>query len=68
MPKPKKIMRPVRKNLSFPEDLAARVDLMLYSELEQKIPHGAWQGFLMGLMREYFAKVDAAKGDKPCSS
>ena len=42
---------PVEKNISLPEDLVARVDLELFSELEGKVPFGAWQRYVEGLIR-----------------
>ena len=51
MARPKKAIRPVEKNVSLPEDLVARVELELYSELEGKVPFGAWQRYLEGLIR-----------------
>jgi hypothetical protein len=40
---------------SLPADLATRVELLLWSDVEGKIPYGAWQEFLVKLIREYFA-------------
>lgn len=51
MAKPKKIIRPVMKNVSLPEDLVAEVDLLLYSELEGRVPFGAWSRLVEGLLR-----------------
>lgn len=59
MPRPPRLMRPVRKNLAVPEDIAARVDLELFSELEGRVPHGAWSKFVTELIREYYRKKDA---------
>ena len=51
MPRPRKAIRPVEKNISLPEDLVARVNLELYSDLEGKVPFGAWQRYVEGLIR-----------------
>lgn len=51
MGRPRKAIRPVEKNISLPEDLVARVELELFSELEGKVPFGAWQRYLEGLIR-----------------
>ena len=59
MPRPLKADRPVEKTISLPTSIAARIDLELYSELEGKVPHGAWQRFLVALISEHFARVDA---------
>jgi hypothetical protein len=52
MPRPKKIVRPVEKRISLPEDLVAQVELKLWSELEGKVPFGAWQEYLVRLIRK----------------
>ena len=51
--KPPKILRPVSKHLSLPEDIVAKVELELYSELEQRVPHGAWAALIEQLLREW---------------
>lgn len=51
MPKAKKAIQPVEKSISIPEDIAARVDLMLFSEVEGRVPHGAWARYITGLIR-----------------
>ena len=54
MARPSKTIRTVYFNIGLPEDLAAKVKLRLYSELEGKIPHGAQQDFFTQLVREHF--------------
>lgn len=61
MPRPKKAVPSVTKELSLPRDIVARVDLELYSELEDRVPHGAWQRLLTQLLTEWLGKVAAAK-------
>lgn len=51
MPRPAKAIRPVEKNINIPEDLVAQVDIILWSELEQKVPHGAWARYIEKLIR-----------------
>lgn len=51
MPRPRRAIRPVEKSISLPEDLCAQVDLLLYSELEEKVPKGAWAGYVEALVR-----------------
>lgn len=53
MPRPKKTLRPVYKNISLPEDLVAQVELSLWSELEQRVPFGAWSELVQRLLREH---------------
>lgn len=62
MPRPRKAVRPVEKNISLPEDLVARVDLELYSDLEGKVPFGAWKKYVEGLIREDLRKREGGKG------
>ena len=64
MPRPRKAVRSIEKNISIPEDVVARIDLELWSELEEKVPFGAWQRLVTGLLREHIAKLDALKGGK----
>lgn len=54
MARPKKTVRTVFKNIALPEDLANKVDLYLWSELEGKIPFGAQQEFFTRLVTEFF--------------
>ena len=63
MPRPRKAIRPVEKNISLPEDLVARVDLELYSDLEGKVPFGAWQRYVERLIREDLAKREGGEGN-----
>lgn len=60
MPRPRKTDRPVEKNISLPTSTVARVELELFSELEGKVPFGAWQKFLVGLIDQHFARRDGA--------
>ncbi len=52
MGRPKKAIRPVEKNISIPEDLCLKIDLQLFSELEQRVPHGAWSRYITDLIRK----------------
>jgi gamma-glutamylcysteine synthetase len=58
MPRPKKTIRSVHKNISLPEDLVARLELELYSEAEERIPQGAQQEFFTMLLRNYFSNKE----------
>lgn len=62
MPRPRKAIRPVEKNISLPEDIVARVDLELFSEVEGKVPFGAWQRYVEALIRADLARRDEGKG------
>ena len=50
MARPRKTDRPVEKNISLPGSLVTRVELELWSDLEGKIPFGAWQRYISGLI------------------
>jgi hypothetical protein len=58
MPRPKRSVRPVEKSISLPEDLTTRIDLILFSELEGKVPHGAWARFVEGLIRKHLSEQE----------
>lgn len=64
MPKPKRTLRPVEKSISLPEDLVAKVDLLLYSEFEQRVPHGAWARLVNGLLTDWLAMNAKEVGDE----
>jgi hypothetical protein len=65
VPRPKKAIPSVTKEISLPPDLVARVDLALYSELEDRVPHGAWQRLLTELLANWLARVEAARNQEP---
>lgn len=50
MPKRQKVDRPVEKTISLPESLTVKVDLLLWSEVEERVPHGAWARYVTGLI------------------
>lgn len=51
MGKPPNVIPSVEKNISIPSDLCARIDLILYSDLQGRVPHGAWSRYITGLIR-----------------
>lgn len=59
MARPKKTIRSVPMNICLPEDLAAKVELSLFSEVEGKVPFGAKQEFFSKLVRDHFDKLTA---------
>ena len=59
MPRPKKTIRTIFKTVGLPEDLVARLELDLFSELEGRVPLGAQQEFFTKLVREHYAQLDA---------
>lgn len=52
MARPRKAIRPVEKSISLPQDLCDRIDLLLWSELEGKVPHGAFSRFVEQCIRQ----------------
>lgn len=60
MPRPSKAIRPVEKTINLPEDLVAKVDLILWSVLEEKVPHGAWARYVQGLIESDLERRKAA--------
>lgn len=50
MARPKKTDRPIEKNISLPQSVVVRVELELFSELEGKVPFGAWQRYILRLV------------------
>lgn len=47
-----KVDTPVRKHINLPTSLSVRVDLILFSDVEGKVPHGAWSSYLERLIRQ----------------
>lgn len=45
-------------NLALPSDVRGRLDLHLYSELEARIPVGAYQRFFVERIREFFSQEE----------
>ena len=65
MARPKRTDRPQEKNISLPSSLVARVDLELFSELEGRVPFGAWQRYIKELIENDLARRarNAFQGD-----
>lgn len=59
MGRPAKSMKPVPLNLSLDGDLAILLDEELFSELEQKVPHGAKSNLINKLLRTHFRSIKA---------
>lgn len=51
MPRPKRTIRPTYLNLAIPETLRCRLDLLLYSTLEGRVPHGAYSTYICDLIQ-----------------
>lgn len=61
MPRRPNIERPVSLNLKLPASVRARLDIILWSSVEQRVPVGAYQAFFMSLINDYFEKLKEAK-------
>lgn len=61
MPRPKNVIPTVEKTVSLPEDLVLAVDLELFSELEGKVPFGAWKGFLTRLVKDHLTRGERVR-------
>ena len=59
MPRPSKAVKSVPLNLSLDGDIAERMKKDLFSELEQKIPHGAQSKLINSVLRTYYRSQDA---------
>lgn len=61
MARPKSNTPKTPVHIMVPDDILARIKLMLWSDLEEKIPHGATSEFFVQLAREFFdAKLKPA--------
>lgn len=56
MARPKQTTPSTFRNISLPQPLAEKLDLELYSELEGRIPLGAYKHFFTALLEKYFAE------------
>jgi hypothetical protein len=53
------ILRPVHLHTTLPEDVWTQLTLYLYSEVEGKVPKGAYQKFILDRIREFFATKES---------
>lgn len=56
MARPCNLERSVPLELALPESVRTKVDLLLWSEAEGRVPRGAYQQFFLGLLNDYFEK------------
>jgi len=54
MPRKLNLDRPVALTLKLPESVRARLDLLLFSALEGRVPKGAYQDFFAARIQEFF--------------
>ena len=55
------ILRPIKLTTTLPEDVYARLTTYLYSEVEGRVPKGAYQRFIVERTREFF-KLESENG------
>jgi hypothetical protein len=62
MPRKPSITPNKHLHTTIPADLAARLDLFLWSEAEGRVPQGAYQSFICDSIRDFFNKrtIDVA--------
>lgn len=58
MPNTFKIDRPIMLHVALPLSIRTRLDLHLFSELEGRVPKGAYQEFFIERLQEYFSQLD----------
>ena len=56
--RPPKVIRSVQHSIMLPQDLSARMLLLLHSPTAGKIPHGAISDFITALLRDHFRRID----------
>lgn len=54
MPRRPSPIRPTLLHVSLPEDIRGRLDLHLFSPLEQRVPKGAYQTFFIERILDFF--------------
>lgn len=65
MGRPKKLIKTTAKNIRLPTDLVQKVDLLLYDNLEERVPFAAWQTLLTNLLQQHLtAQVAKATNDR----
>ena len=57
MSRQKSIVRRTLKNLSLEAPLVKDVDARLFSELENRVPHGSWQKLVEGLLHRWLLSL-----------
>lgn len=62
MPRPKSAVPRVDKKITMSSEIVDRVELELFSELEGRVPYGAWAAFVEGLIAQHFAAAKRREG------
>jgi len=58
MARQKNVIPTIEKKLQIAADLCARMELELYSDVEEKIPYGAQSEFINNLIRQHYKAID----------
>lgn len=53
MPRPRKLDRPHRLEVQLPNSIYSKLTLELYSDLEGRVPHGAYSEVINGLVTDW---------------
>jgi hypothetical protein len=61
MPRLPSVIRPTHLHLKLPETTRARVDLILFSELEGRVPQGMYQDLINTLLEAWLSEVEGGK-------
>ena len=64
MARPRNIQRTIEKKVCIPETTVAKVDLELYSDLEGRVPVGAWKELVTKLLDNWLHTIHLAKAKK----
>lgn len=65
MSRPRNPIPTIKRSISLPETLWARIDILLFSELEGRIPHGALSDFLGSAATLYLKELASESGRTP---
>ena len=61
MSRPKRTTRTISKHFLIPEELVARMELELYSDVEERVPLGAQSELVTKLLRQHYQLLDSQR-------
>ena len=64
MPKPANLIPSRQLNVALPLPIFTRLALQLNSDLEGRVPHGAYSRFLVELLRQHFDQAELDLGER----
>lgn len=62
MPRPKSTNPKITKHIPIDPDLCAKAELALFSDVEGRVPYGAWSALIEQLLRQHFEAVKRREG------